>query len=133
MDHLPGDPRGLFAAQPGHEERHILWRSPSTQIIEGNAPDQSTDPGCGVTAIPVPGHTKGSVVYRVGEAYLSTGDSLSWEHEQDRMHAFQEACWFSWPVQKAFLAGLANFSFNRLFAGHGSRSPWRLMIPHISA
>ena len=76
-------------------------------------------------AIPVPGHTKGSVVYLVDDTYLFTGDSLCWDYTGDRMHAFERECWYSWTIQKASLAGLAKYPFNQLFSGHGKWSPWR--------
>jgi glyoxylase-like metal-dependent hydrolase (beta-lactamase superfamily II) len=94
-------------------------------ILDGRSPDETTDLGMGITAIPVPGHTKGSVVYQVDETYLFTGDSLTWNYEQDRMRAFRDACWYSWPVQKQSLLGLTRFGFNQLFSGHGPWSPWR--------
>ena len=106
-----------------HEDRR---EAPfASHILDGKSPDEPTDLGFGVTAIPVPGHTKGSVVYLVDEAYLFTGDSLTWDYDHDRMRAFQEACWYSWSVQKDSLTGLANYEFNQLFSGHGPWSPWK--------
>jgi len=97
----------------------------ANHILGGESPDEPTDLGSGVTAIPVPGHTKGSVVYLVDDAYLFTGDSLTWDYERDRMRAFQDACWYSWSEQKASLTGLARYEFNQLFSGHGPWSPWK--------
>lgn len=97
----------------------------ATIILDGKSPDEPTDLGKGITAIPVPGHTKGSVVYQVDETYLFTGDSLTWNYDQDRMRAFLDACWYSWSVQEQSLIGLARFGFNQLFSGHGRWSPWR--------
>ncbi|HEV8553485.1 MAG TPA: MBL fold metallo-hydrolase [Casimicrobiaceae bacterium] len=47
-------------------------------------------------AIPIPGHTRGSVVFLLAETYLFTGDSLAWSHERKDLQAFRDACWYSW-------------------------------------
>lgn len=97
----------------------------ATHILEGESPAEATLVAPGVQAIPVPGHTRGSVMYLIDDTSLFTGDSLTWDYEGDRMRAFQEACWYSWSIQKESLTALANHSFNRLFSGHGPWSPWR--------
>lgn len=97
----------------------------ATHVIEGSSPSEPTRLGSGITAIPVPGHTQGSVVYLVDDAYLFTGDSLTWDYARDRMRAFRQACWYSWSAQKASLVGLASYPFHQLFSGHGPWSPWK--------
>lgn len=97
----------------------------ANHLLAGSSPSEPTDLGDGVRAIPVPGHTKGSVVYLVDDTYLFTGDSLTWNYERDGMRAFRRACWYSWPAQKESLTGLADYAFNQLFSGHGPWSPWR--------
>jgi glyoxylase-like metal-dependent hydrolase (beta-lactamase superfamily II) len=77
----------------------------------------------GVTVIAVPGHTRGSVVYLIDDRWLFTGDSLAWNSDHQRLTAFRDGCWFSWPAQKSSLARLATHPFERVFAGHGSWSP----------
>lgn len=57
----------------------------ASRILEGTSAEQPTDLGDGLTAIPVPGHTKGSVVYLLDSTYLFTGDSLIWNYERDEM------------------------------------------------
>jgi glyoxylase-like metal-dependent hydrolase (beta-lactamase superfamily II) len=97
----------------------------ATHLIEGDSPADASEVAAGLRAIPVPGHTKGSVVFQVDETLLFTGDSLTWSYEHDRMRAFREACWYSWPAQKQSLFGLAAYRFERLFSGHGPWSPRR--------
>lgn len=97
----------------------------ATHVIEGSSPAEPTDIDAGVRAIPTPGHTKGSVVFQVDETFVFTGDSLTWDYEHDGMRAFRRACWYSWPVQKQSLIGLADYRFERLFSGHGRWSPRR--------
>ncbi len=69
-------------------------------------------------AIPVPGHTKGSVVYLYDRRYLFTGDSLAWSFEQGDLMAFREFCW-SWREQMRSLQRLLDYHFEWVFAGHG--------------
>src|SRR5207237_1345065 len=61
----------------------------------------------GLVAMPVPGHTKGSMVFLLDGRYLFTGDSLAWSHERQDLTAFRGACWYSWDVQLDSLARLA--------------------------
>ena len=97
----------------------------ASHVIEGSSPAAATDLAEGLRAIPVPGHTKGSVVFQVDETLLFTGDSLTWDYERDRMRAFRNACWYSWPAQKQSLIDLAEYRFAQLFSGHGPWSPRR--------
>lgn len=76
----------------------------------------------GLLAIPVPGHTKGSVAFLLDGYWLFSGDSLAWSHEHDDLIAFRGACWYSWEVQTASLADLAaRHRFGALLPGHGAR------------
>ena len=71
-----------------------------------------------VLAIPVPGHTRGSVVFLLDETYLFTGDSLAWSHERRDLQAFRDACWYSWGELKRSLSRLAGYRFEWVLAGH---------------
>lgn len=76
----------------------------------------------GFLAIPVPGHTKGSVVFLLDGRWLFTGDSLAWSHERGDLTAFRRACWYSWAVQSESLARLADsHRFSAILPGHGAR------------
>ena len=90
----------------------------ATDLIEGA--DASTIAG-GVVAFPVPGHTRGSVLYLVDEHLLFSGDSLSWNPSGEALHAFRDACWYSWLEQTDSLDRFAvsGLGFDRLFCGHG--------------
>jgi glyoxylase-like metal-dependent hydrolase (beta-lactamase superfamily II) len=92
----------------------------ATNIIEGDEPADLLD---GVRMIPVPGHTRGSVVYLVDQRWLFTGDSLAWDADLNELIAFRDACWYSWAEQKRSLHRLTKHRFNQVFAGHGSWSP----------
>ena len=76
-----------------------------------------------MTVVPVPGHTRGSVVYLIDERWLFTGDSLAWDTDRNHLIAFRDACWYSWAEQKQSLHRLIGHDFEQVFAGHGSWSP----------
>lgn len=90
----------------------------ATDILTGREP---IDLRADVVAFPVPGHTEGSVLYLVDGHLLFSGDSLAGERSGERLIAFERACWFSWPEQKAALGRFADsgLRFDRLFCGHG--------------
>jgi glyoxylase-like metal-dependent hydrolase (beta-lactamase superfamily II)/ferredoxin len=75
----------------------------------------------GVEVIPIPGHTKGSVLFVVDGHLMFSGDSLSWNPNHEALHAFRDACWYSWDHQRASLKSVADgpTRFDRLFCGHG--------------
>ena len=92
----------------------------ATDLIEGLG---DTVIGPGLVAIPVPGHTKGSVLFLLDERYLFTGDSLAWSHDRQELTAFRGACWHSWSAQTESLARLAGSGhrFAWVLPGHGAR------------
>jgi len=86
------------------------------QIIAGCEPAEIAPD---LLAIPVPGHTAGSVVYLYDRRCLFTGDSLAWSFERNDLTAFRDACWYSWPEQLRSLRRLLDYDFEWVFAGHG--------------
>lgn len=90
----------------------------ATHLLEGEDPVEVTP---GVIGFPVPGHTRGSVLWHVDGHLLFSGDSLSWDPKRERLHAFRGACWYSWEAQTASLRRFAEsgLAFDRLFCGHG--------------
>jgi glyoxylase-like metal-dependent hydrolase (beta-lactamase superfamily II)/ferredoxin len=91
----------------------------ATDLLRGGEP---TTVAPGVVAVPVPGHTRGSVVFAVDGTWLFTGDSLAWSHERGDLVAFRGACWYSWQEQTRSLARLAaTTSFSWVLPGHGAR------------
>jgi glyoxylase-like metal-dependent hydrolase (beta-lactamase superfamily II) len=85
-------------------------------ILEGRDPIRLRDD---LFAIPVPGHTEGSVVYLWDHRCLFTGDSLSWSFADNDLNAFRDFCWYSWDEQRRSLAQLLDYSFEWVLAGHG--------------
>ena len=86
------------------------------QMLTGREPHRIDDE---LLAIPVPGHTEGSVVYLYDRRCLFTGDSLAWSFERSDLVAFRDACWFSWSEQTRSLRRLLDYRFEWVFAGHG--------------
>jgi glyoxylase-like metal-dependent hydrolase (beta-lactamase superfamily II) len=90
----------------------------ATDLFEGLEPQSVAG---SVVAFPVPGHTKGSVLFHVDERLLFSGDSLAWHPTRAQLMGFRRACWFSWEAQTESLGRFAasGLSFDRLFCGHG--------------
>lgn len=70
-------------------------------------------------AIPLPGHTRGSVAYLLEDTYLFSGDSLAWNIERHKLIAYRDACWYSWDAQKESLKRLLDHAFEWVLPGHG--------------
>ncbi len=95
----------------------------ATDILHGSG-DHEIRPG--LIAIPLPGHTRGSVAYLLDGCHLFSGDSLAWDPAADGaggdLTAFRRACWYSWAAQTVSLARLADgHRFSWVLAGHGGR------------
>lgn len=88
----------------------------ATDIWRGDDP-QEVIPG--VKVVPVPGHTRGSVVYLVEGRYLFTGDLLAWNAKTRSLEAFRDVCWYDWPEQLRSLHRLLGETFSCILAGHG--------------
>ena len=72
-------------------------------------------------AVPVPGHTAGSLALLYRERFLFTGDHLWWSPRVRRLHASRGVCWYSWPEQLASLRRLLDLRFEWVLPGHGRR------------
>lgn len=94
----------------------------ATELLRGLEP---TPLRPGLVAVPVPGHTKGSVVYLLEERFLFTGDSLYFSRRRQRLSAFRDATWYSWEEQARSLARLTDLRFEWVLPGHGNRAKGR--------
>jgi glyoxylase-like metal-dependent hydrolase (beta-lactamase superfamily II) len=90
----------------------------ATDVITGHGEAAITPD---LLVIPVPGHTRGSVVYLLEQRFLFSGDSIHWSREQADLSAFHEQCWFSWEEQARSLARLLDHRFEWVLAAHGER------------
>ena len=80
-----------------------------------------TEIRAGLTAIPVPGHTRGSAVFHLDDRFLFTGDSLHYSRGLGQLSAFRSVCWYSWEEQTRSLEALIDLPFEWVLAGHGDR------------
>lgn len=85
-------------------------------VLDGDAPLE-LEPG--LVAIPVPGHTRGSVVFLLDDTWLFTGDHLAWSERLGHLYAFRSACWYSWTKQTESMKRLLDFRFEWVLPGHG--------------
>lgn len=111
---------GKYAARFGarvwihHDDRSAAPYA--TDLLEGET-TRTIAPG--LVAIPVPGHTRGSVVYLLDDRVLFAGDSLAWSAREQNLVAFRDACWYSWSALTTSLERLADYRFEWLLPGHG--------------
>jgi glyoxylase-like metal-dependent hydrolase (beta-lactamase superfamily II) len=97
-----------------HDDRD---RAPfADHLITGYEPAEITKD---LLAIPVPGHTRGSVAYLYDERCMFTGDSLAWSFDEGDLIAWRDFCWYSWREQARSLNRLLDYRFQWVFAGHG--------------
>jgi glyoxylase-like metal-dependent hydrolase (beta-lactamase superfamily II) len=94
----------------------------ATDLLEGESAHAIA---AGIVAIPLPGHTRGSVVYLFDDRVLFAGDSLAWSVREQDLIAFRDACWYSWTELTASLGKLTAYSFEWLLPGHG----WPVHLP----
>lgn len=87
----------------------------ATNILSGY---EISEPIEGVTVIPIPGHTIGSVAFLIDEK-LFVGDSLNWELNEKKLWTNPLRCWDDWDMQRRSLKRLQDFHFTHVFAGHG--------------
>jgi glyoxylase-like metal-dependent hydrolase (beta-lactamase superfamily II) len=91
---------------------------PTEQLWDGDEPvalDQD------LLVIPVPGHTRGHVVFLYRNKFLFTGDHLAWSDKRGRLTAFRDVSWYSWPEQTRSMKSLLDFRFQWVLPGHGRR------------
>ncbi|GAA3088894.1 MBL fold metallo-hydrolase [Streptomyces rectiviolaceus] len=76
----------------------------------------------GVTAFPLPGHTRGSVLYLADERYCFSGDSFYWSRTTADIEVADSVTWYSIEELAASLARTAHrLHFEWLLPGHGDR------------
>lgn len=89
------------------------------RIMRGIDPISIAD---GVIAYPLPGHTKGSVLYVADEKYCFSGDSFFWSRTLADVEVAHSVTWYSIEVLAESLARtVPNLRFEWLLPGHGDR------------
>lgn len=107
-----------FGAEVLIHERDADAFPAATRLIAG---DQPLALGAGLTALPLPGHTAGSMALLAQGRYLFSGDHLWWSRTQGRLVASRTACWHSWREQRVSMASLLDVRFSVVLPGHGQR------------
>jgi glyoxylase-like metal-dependent hydrolase (beta-lactamase superfamily II) len=88
----------------------------ATDVVRGTDP---VDVAAGVTIVPIPGHTSGSVAFHFDDGWLFTGDSLHWNRHRGHLDVFAGATWYSWDRLADSMDRLRALRVEWLFPGHG--------------
>ncbi|MFJ3310637.1 4Fe-4S domain-containing protein [Streptomyces sp. NPDC086549] len=89
------------------------------QVIRGLEP---VEIGEGVIAHPLPGHTRGSVLYLADDRYCFSGDSFYWSRTTGDPEVAESVTWCSIEELAASLARTAGrLRFEWILPGHGDR------------
>ena len=88
----------------------------ATDVLTGSGEAKVTP---GVTIVPIPGHTRGSVAVHVNDRFLFTGDSLYWNRGRQQLDVFPGATWYSWDRLADSMDRLAALRVDWVFPGHG--------------
>ena len=108
-----------FGARLWIHEDDLAAAPDADHILRGTDPIEIAD---GVSAHPLPGHTKGSVLYLADETYCFSGDSIYWSRTTDDIAVAESVTWYSITELAASLARAApRVRFEWLLPGHGGR------------
>jgi glyoxylase-like metal-dependent hydrolase (beta-lactamase superfamily II)/ferredoxin len=108
--------RRFGCARVIHERDADALGEPPERMLEGDEPTRLADD---LLAIPTPGHTRGHAVLLFKGSDLFTGDHLAFSKRRGHLVGFRDACWYSWKEQIRSMERLLDFSFTRIFPGHG--------------
>jgi glyoxylase-like metal-dependent hydrolase (beta-lactamase superfamily II) len=89
------------------------------RVLRGTDPAEIAE---GVIAHPLPGHTRGSVLFLADERYCFSGDSFYWSRTTGDIEVVESVTWYSISELAASLARTAGgLRFEWLLPGHGDR------------
>jgi glyoxylase-like metal-dependent hydrolase (beta-lactamase superfamily II)/ferredoxin len=110
---------GHFGARLWIHEGDLDAAPDADQVIRGLDPREIGD---GVTAHPLPGHTRGSVLYLADGRYCFSGDSFYWSRTRGDLEVAESVTWYSIEELARSLARAAGrLRFEWLLPGHGDR------------
>jgi len=134
MEELGGVAQMVFTHQDDvadHEKFHQHFGCPrvihradgralqAEQFLEGEEPALLDKD---LLTIPVPGHTRGHVVFLYRNKFLFTGDHLAWSDNRGGLIAFRDVAWYSWREQTKSMKRLLDYRFEWVLPGHGRRA-----------
>jgi glyoxylase-like metal-dependent hydrolase (beta-lactamase superfamily II) len=116
--------RVMHSADIGHGTRDV------EQPVAGDEP-VSLAPD--LLAIPLPGHTRGSLALLYRNEILFTGDHVWGRDDGEGLDASSGVCWYSWTEQTRSMEKLLAFDFEWVLPGHGPRfhAPARRMRAEV--
>lgn len=89
------------------------------RVLRGIEPTEIAE---GVLAFPLPGHTRGSVLYLADERYCFSGDSFYWSRTTADLEVAESVTWYSIEELAASLTRVVDrLRFEWLLPGHGDR------------
>jgi glyoxylase-like metal-dependent hydrolase (beta-lactamase superfamily II)/ferredoxin len=103
--------------------KRIIHREDTTAVPDAEWIVDGTDGielAADFVAIPVPGHTPGSMAFLYKEKFLFTGDHLWWEPENESLGAPIRLVWRKRALVDS-IAKLLDYRFEWVLAGHGDR------------
>ncbi|MFE9423449.1 MBL fold metallo-hydrolase [Kitasatospora sp. NPDC006697] len=108
-----------FGARLWIHEGDLSAAPDADAVIRGTAPVEIAE---GVTAHPLPGHTRGSMLYLADRTYCFTGDSFYWSRADQDLAVAESVTWYSITELAASLARVAPaLHFEWVLPGHGDR------------
>ncbi|HEV3357998.1 MAG TPA: MBL fold metallo-hydrolase [Pseudonocardiaceae bacterium] len=108
-----------FGARLWIHEDDLEAAPDADRIIRGLDPVEVAP---GVFAHPLPGHTRGSVLYLADDRFCFTGDSFYWSRATNDLEVAASVTWYSIRELAASLARTApRIRFEWVLAGHGGR------------
>lgn len=117
-----------FGARLWIHEGDLEAAPDADRVLRGTEPAVIGD---GVIAYPLPGHTRGSVLYVADERYCFSGDSLYWSRTTADVEVVESVVWYSMAELSASLQRIGGrLRFEWLLPGHGDRK--RLPAPEMA-
>ncbi|MGW4378773.1 MBL fold metallo-hydrolase [Kitasatospora sp. NPDC004531] len=108
-----------FGARLWIHEGDLAAAPDADRVLRGTGPTEIAE---GVVAHPVPGHTRGSVLFLADGRYCFSGDSLYWSRTVGALAVAEHVTWYSIEEQAASLARVApRLRFEWVLPGHGDR------------
>ncbi|MGW0817338.1 MBL fold metallo-hydrolase [Streptomyces viridiviolaceus] len=108
-----------FAARLWIHEGDLEAAPDADQVIRGVEAVEIEE---GVTAHPLPGHTRGSVLYLADDRYCFSGDSFYWSRTTGDLEVAESVTWYSIEELAMSLAKVAGrLRFEWVLPGHGDR------------
>lgn len=89
------------------------------RVLRGTDPVRIAE---GVTAFPLPGHTRGSVLFLADERYCFSGDSFYWSRTTADIEVVDSVTWYSiTELADSLTRTVGRLRFEWLLPGHGDR------------